>query len=471
MAKENISRQERTNALFSVISNMITILTASVVGFFLPKFVSVDTYAGYRTFMLYAGYLGFFHLGFINGIYLKYGGFNYDELPQEKFRKYTRFLALFQLLIQLLLLTVLFCITGSDIVSPILFVILYLVVCNLNTHFIFINQFTKRFRLDAIVQLVQNAVTLTGLGLLIIFRDENYIHYITVMFAAYITVLVILLWKDKELAFGKAERILENFGDISDKIKHGFFIMISEFMGIFVVTFDSLIVNIFLSVNDFAMYAFAVSVVTFMFQLTAVISKLIFPYLKRVEESSLPSLYEKMKTYMILFSSAVGGMALVIVLLIPLILPNYNDSGAIIAILGISVIFKGVQEMVCGNFFKVLNIEKDYAKVNVFALVLSVISDIAAFAVFHTPVSVAVASVVTFVMWLLVSDTILRKKMNVSKSWGYLLMITIALLYYFCISIDPLVGFVLYYLVVAVIAAVVWKKYPLFKKAPPASLD
>ena len=157
------------------------------------------------------------------------------------------------------------------------------------------------------------------------------------------------------------------------------------------------------------------------------------------------------------------------VIMIPLIIPNYTESSGIIAILGVSVIFKGVQEMVCGNFFKVLNIEKDYARVNIFALVLSVVSDIAAFAVFHSPVSVAVASVVTFVMWLLVSDTILRKKMNISKSWGYPLMITIALLYYFCISIDPLVGFVLYYLVVAVIAAVVLKKYPLLKKlsSPP----
>lgn len=56
-----------------ILSNLTTIVSGVLVGFLLPKIMSVESYGWYKTFTLYSSYLGFFGLGIIDGIVLKYG--------------------------------------------------------------------------------------------------------------------------------------------------------------------------------------------------------------------------------------------------------------------------------------------------------------------------------------------------------------------------------------------------------------
>ena len=76
------------NIVFVALSNCSTIVSGIVVGFLIPKILSVYGYGMYKTFTLYTTYIGFFSLGIIDGIVLDYGGFNYDELNCEKFRSF-----------------------------------------------------------------------------------------------------------------------------------------------------------------------------------------------------------------------------------------------------------------------------------------------------------------------------------------------------------------------------------------------
>ena len=49
---------------------------------FLPRFTNLYNYSLWQLFIFYYGYLGFFHLGWNDGIYIKYGGYKYSELNQ-----------------------------------------------------------------------------------------------------------------------------------------------------------------------------------------------------------------------------------------------------------------------------------------------------------------------------------------------------------------------------------------------------
>lgn len=458
-------RVNRLSIIFSVITCLLSLLTASLVGFFLPRFTSVDTYAQFRVFSLYYGYLGFFHFGFIDGVCLKYGGIDFLNLPKKRFRMYSRFLFIFQFFIQSMFgLVIIVCFGKNAYKSPIFLAFMCLVLCAFNDYFAFIDQFTKRFFIDGIARVIHDSITILGFVFLVIVRDENYIHYIFVAVFSYLISLLFQIIFNKDLLFGTSDKLFLNLKDLKDTIFRGFFVMISQFMSIFVVSFDSLIVNLFMDNIDFAMYTFAISIVTFMFQLTAVISKLIFPYLKRLKEDKYPEFYENMKMYMILFSAFVMGMSFIFVIIVPIIIPNYTNSLEIIKILGVSVMFKGVQELVCGNFFKVLDIEKNYAKVNSFALIFSIISDIVAFLLFRNTLSIAIASAFTFLIWLFLSDIALRKKMNIVKSVSYYIIILIAAIYIICMILNSIVGAFIYFFVVFIFAFIIWRKYPLFNK-------
>ena len=56
------------------IANMINVIFSLLANFLLPKYLSVESYAAIKTFQLYVSYVGLFHLGYIDGMYLKYGG-------------------------------------------------------------------------------------------------------------------------------------------------------------------------------------------------------------------------------------------------------------------------------------------------------------------------------------------------------------------------------------------------------------
>ena len=57
-----------------LIANLVNVAFSLATNFLLPKYLSIESYAGIKEFQLYVSYVGLFHLGFVDGIYLKYGG-------------------------------------------------------------------------------------------------------------------------------------------------------------------------------------------------------------------------------------------------------------------------------------------------------------------------------------------------------------------------------------------------------------
>ena len=60
-------------------TNLIRMIVALFATFFLPAILDVDSYGYVKLYQLYVSYIGLMHLGYCDGIYLKYGGLEYDE--------------------------------------------------------------------------------------------------------------------------------------------------------------------------------------------------------------------------------------------------------------------------------------------------------------------------------------------------------------------------------------------------------
>ena len=78
-------------------SNCASLASGVAISFFIPKLLSLEEFGYYKAFTLYATYLGFFSLGIIDGIVLKYGGEEYENLERETFRSYSRIYMYIQL--------------------------------------------------------------------------------------------------------------------------------------------------------------------------------------------------------------------------------------------------------------------------------------------------------------------------------------------------------------------------------------
>jgi len=55
-------------------------------GFIFPKILTIEDYAIFQTFSLYISYVGMLHLGFPSGMFINYGGYDYDSIDKKQYK-------------------------------------------------------------------------------------------------------------------------------------------------------------------------------------------------------------------------------------------------------------------------------------------------------------------------------------------------------------------------------------------------
>ena len=70
-----------------IVSNFIMLGSNIVIGFILPATLTVDDYGLYKQYLLYSSYIAIFNLGFIDGIYIKYGGISVSSIDSVELKK------------------------------------------------------------------------------------------------------------------------------------------------------------------------------------------------------------------------------------------------------------------------------------------------------------------------------------------------------------------------------------------------
>lgn len=404
------------NAVLVISSNLLTIIIALFTGFIIPKHISVSDFAYYHVYCLYIAYAGFFHLGLVNGIYLKYGHLDVDELPVNRFRRYSSTMFVMQAIVVAILAVLLLLFRPVDRNNCIAyaFVIINIPLINLKWFYSSINQFTKRFVIDSAVTYLQNVLTLAMVLTIIVFQ-WYYFQVLLILTTLINLVCMLIVMHQNRRFIGKSPGTREE-SDLRPLIRSGFFLMLSEFIGIIILGIDSMFVQNLYTVIEFAMYSFAISIITVIYTLISTVSNLIYPYLVRVEE-------EKYAEYYTLMSDVLSVIAIFSLLafyvakfIINIWLDKYIASIPITAVLFGTVIFRTLIMLVCGNYFKVLKMIKEYTKNNIFAITITFILDLLAYLVFKQYYYIAIASLASFVIWYIVTDFVFVRRLNISKT-------------------------------------------------------
>lgn len=442
-------KSENTKNFFMVVtSNLLTIIVALFNGFIIPKQLGVTDYAYYRIYMLYIAYAGVTHLGFVNGIYLKYGSYNLDELPKGKFSGFGKMMLLLQVVIMALMSAVLFFARGNmdpNVVIAYAFIIVNIPLINIKWFYSSINQFTKRFVIDSYVTYGQNVMMLIMVVVIMVMHWYNFIVLLLFTTAINAICMIAVIVQNKTIVVAKSEKKIWEEG--VTLIKSGFFLMVSEFVAIIILGIDSIFVQNLFSMEDFAMYSFAVSIISVIYSLISTVSNLIYPYLVRVEEEKYAEYYTLMSDILTVVSIFAMLAFFVAKFIVVTWLDKYSASISINAILFGTVIFRTLIMLVCGNYFKVLKMIKEYTKNNVFAIVISFITDLLAYLIFRDYTYIALASLLSFVIWYLVTDRIFIKRLQVPQGSCVRRYLCIAIglaLFYLIYQMDTIVAFFIY---------------------------
>lgn len=449
-------KKDIQNVIMVGTSSMLSLIVGVGIGIIIPKFIGVEDYAYYQIYALYASFVSILHFGFINGIYLKFGSYDYDDLPQEKFRGYTKFLVITQTIISLIIIFIMV-VRGLDVDRnyALLFVGINVVLLNGVTYLSYINQFTKRFFIDSILLNVQNILQILMIVFLLIFKIKTYKYLLYFVTGTNLVRILGLILVNKEMCFGSSVPIREIIDESKGFIAAGFFMMVSEWMGTIIMSIDKLFVENGFAITDFGLYSFAVSVATTVFAIINTIANVIFPYLARVGKDKLSRYYEILSIVLLFMAILVMGLFYPMEFFLDWILPDYHDSIRFIFLLFPSILFKTLITMVCANFYKVLMLTKKYTWNTIYAFVLAVVSDAIAFFIWHTMDAIAIASVISFVLWYLTTDFFFAKKLELGRVEQFkrylLIVLSCIFLYSGKIFNNSIIAFIYYYVATLIV--------------------
>lgn len=238
-------------------ANMINVCFSLLTNFLLPKYLSVDSYAAIKTFQLYTSYVGLLHLGYIDGMYLKYGGI---ELSQKVYGDLAINLSSMKVF-QIAITAVVFAIALLSKDWIVVLFALSILPQNMTNYFKYLYQATGEFKTyGKLINLTTISSFAINMALLFILKSDDYLIYISLYVCVYY-----LIWLSLEMRFRKIVNFkLFSLSEVVNNIKSGFLLTLGNLASMLLTSMDRWFVKFLLTTLDFALYSFAVSVEGFL---------------------------------------------------------------------------------------------------------------------------------------------------------------------------------------------------------------
>lgn len=425
----------------------------------IPKYLSTVDYGYWQLFLLCTTYVGLLHFGFLSGLLIRWAGKNLEDFLEEiptAFRT--------TIFGQVFIATVLLPIAATIDLLPkeIAFTVLAnTILVNLLTFFMVIAQSLKQFKIITKVNILNGSLFL--LAILIIFFNETQ-GYISLIFATLIInliMLVLLIIHFRDYLFPHScKRSLPQY--VKENVGIGIFVLLGNFVSLLFVTIDRLMVGSFFSITDFALYAFAMSMCGFVTVFLQAVSQVFFPYLSGSSGEIRVKAFQLLKPSLIILWAGALVAYFPLSVGIEYYLPNYSESLPLIAVLLCTVGFSGQIQILHANFFKVHRKQRVYFILAGVSLLGAIALNLLAVYFFSTLTAVAVTAVISFSIWYLSNEFVLRRfvAMDTQEVVRWLLVIGVyagAFLGTSVFALEWLYGMVSYLAIFVLVTSIVLK--------------
>lgn len=385
-----------SNIFRVLISNGIVALVGLVSSLLLPNLLSINDYAEYQTFILYISYVALFHLGFPNGLSIKYAGKSFQSIEKRQLKGEMRLLLI--------------------IISTfsVLFFVLYIFYGNIMFLYVAVMTFCSCY-LGAITQLLQAweifdlyaishvIISAVPLALPIIIYFLLGKASATISIVSYISVYVIvtilyLLW---QLIHGKKYSCAKIFSkENRDTEITGLLFHIGSYINVLFHSVDKQLIKLYCSVQEFSYYSFAITMQSTMTILLTAVSQPLFPYIAAGKLDSEKKV-SFVKRSLLMLGSLSGAAYFACSLIVENWITKYSNSLLVIRIYFALFPAMAVINCLYFNYYKAKKLKYRYTIDLLLMFALAIVLDLAAIKLNNGHIGVAIATVVVYYFWLI----------------------------------------------------------------------
>lgn len=408
-------KQVLQNFSFTIASNFLTLFISTIVILIVPKIIGVYEYGLWQLFIFYSSYVGILHFGWLDGIYLRYGGSQYEDLDKSIFKAQYIFLLGSQVAFSIVVSGIAYFLLDGNIKNIIYSVAILIVIVNLKTYFQFILQMTNRILEYAMSNFISTIVYAIVLILLIFWDVRDYRFYILSYILGQVCALIYCLVVCKDIIRSKTKvSFYLNYTEIKTNLSVGVKLVLSNVAGMLIVGIIRLGIQYGWNVSTFGKISLVLSISNLLMVFVGSISLVLFPMLRRIDPERINIVYNSIRDLLMPMVFIAMLIYFPIKMYIPLWLPKYNSALVYMSILFPMVAYQAKFEALSNTFLKVLRMERQLMFINIVTLILSLVLTLISVEFLHNLTLTVLVIIIVMSVRSLISEWYLNQKLQIS---------------------------------------------------------
>lgn len=402
------------NLSMAFIANLVGLVGSTVLTLILPKFIGVTQYAYYQLYIFYTGYVGFFGFGWLDGIYLRYGGKYYNKIDKRLFSAQFRFFSIFETLLSIVIFTVtLLNFPGYEKEFVYACCCLFIVILMPRAILHNLLQTTGRVKEYAQSLILERIIHITVTIIGIIIGRGDFCWFILSELFGRLCATIYIIYICRDIVQAEPCPIKRVIPEIRANISCGLTLMISNVASMLIIGAIRQGIVMAWDVETFGKISLTLSISSLLLIFINSVALVLFPMLKRVDKEELSKIYTKIRSLLltIVFSALLFYMP--VRKIFSLWLPAYAESFKYMAILFPIIVFESKMSLLMNTYMKALRLERKLLFINLISVGISVILAYICCSILHSIDYATISIIIVLILRCILAESILKNYIDI----------------------------------------------------------
>lgn len=356
----------------AMVAQGLAVVLSVLITLVLPKLMGVDEFGYWQLFVFYVSFVGFFHLGINDGVYLIKGGIPRDKVDKREINSEFWFSNVYQLIFSIAVIVIgLFGPFEEQRSFVIMTTGAIIVITNASSFFGYVFQAMNETKLFSCSSAIDSLVTFIGVIALVALGVHETAPYIEVYCLAKAVRLVFCLFYARDFLSSGLLALSDTLSVTLESIRVGAKLMIANIVGSLIIGVMRFFIDAGWGINAFSIVSFSLSIAQFFLMFLTQVSMVLFPALRQIEKSGIGQAFSVMQDALSLFLPAMYLLYGPAAWLLNLWLPSYSESIKMFVLLFPLCVFDGKMDILGTTYFKVLRMESKLMRINMVILLVS----------------------------------------------------------------------------------------------------
>ncbi|MCD4961904.1 lipopolysaccharide biosynthesis protein [Enterococcus casseliflavus] len=388
------------NIYYAVSANLVTLVISIVLNLLVPKSIGIREFSYWQLYIFYTSYVGFLQFGWIDGIYLRIGGENYDDIDKYKYGSQFWYILVSQILLSGILIC--FFYFNIDDFNKYLVIVLTLigsVIVISKSYIQYILQSTNRIKEYAKISREDRYYYIIFVLIYLSLGFRSFIGLIVLDIAAKTIITLVGIWILRDKLFVKILPIEKIVSEIKENIRSGLNLMLGNIANLLIIGITRILIEQQWDIETFGKVSLTISISNMLLIFFNAVGVVIFPLISRINNLNISLLFQNIRNIFIPISFSTLLIYFPLKIILEHWLPQYHESILYMGILFPLIIYEGRMSFLVLPFLKAKRKEKTILFVNLITLILSIVISLITIFLFKS---------ITFTLISIVFNTALR---------------------------------------------------------------